>query len=354
MIEVINQESYDLNSNDSKELKKKQNLIKKNRLYKKNTKKVINRVIDIIYAFEGIIFGGYLRDELIKLLPGECFISRTCNLSNINCFIDKKMFISFKNILNLILCKELKICELKHSYYYSIHKNSDKSENVCVHNIKFIPKFTYCKEKFLGFNLNIICVDQLNVNSFINPNVMEHLSYFKLIDMTTNILFKTKNNLGVINLKDEFKFNCFDDIDNIFQFVNNQIENKKLTILPINKYQEHRSKDDLQRIFYRVKKMIQRGWEVKQELNNCPTFVLTKYGKIRETFPLLDSENNEKLKRVLNEKECSISKNEFSKNTYVVVTHCMHGPFCAESFEELTKNSNTECVHCPICRAKLL
>lgn len=361
MIEFINQKCYNLNSDEPKtnlkeikEIKKIKNQIKKVNLYKRNTKKVIDNVLDIIYAFEGIIFGGFIRDELIELLPGENLLSRRNNLSNINCFLDKNIITRFKNILNLLLCKQLKICELKHNHYFSIHKNSNKSENVYVHNISFIPILTNSKEKFLKFSLNIIGCDNLSVNSFINPNIMENLPYFKLIDMTTNILFKNKNFMSFINLKDEFKFNCFNEVDNILQFVNNQIKKKCLTILPINKYQTHRSKDDLQRIFYRVKKMIQRGWGVKQELNNCPTFVLTKYGKLRETFPLLDSNNDEKLKRVLNEKECSISKNEFSKNTYVVVTHCMHGPFCAESFEELTKNSNSECVYCPICRTKLL
>tara|TARA_B100000989_G_C19505650_1_gene456406 strand:- start:253 stop:1281 length:1029 start_codon:yes stop_codon:yes gene_type:complete len=305
---------------------------------REETQKIIDTITDTVFSLDGIINGGYIRDRKNGLLPGETLFPEKIIKDNtlpgdidivLNDSATEKRFI--KTISAIFDNRMYKIANVNF-----IGDNNNTAYNTKCVTYKISP---IQEGAFFTFMIDIvICF----TDTFFNG---------RNLDMTSNILFQTNDCERVrVPREPSPAKDCLDTISNRYEFITRQIQRGETTILPSG-HGQYRSRNEILKMLERIKKMIERGWKIRQVLKKCSTFVVTTYSDRLDTFPSL-SKNDPAFNRIRDTSECPIMKEDFENNSLIVVTSCYH-IFSFVGFQKTVQSSGINSVRCPICKDKI-
>jgi Ring finger domain len=295
-------------------------------LINKNTmlRKLVDDVLLHIKAFDGDVYGGFIRDYRI----GD-----TVFIKDINCRIDNAFLVLFMQTLNLYFDVEEISIELGGSFVDYRKK------------LKVMMKENESNDIFYSGLV------QRKPYVYVDVVVMSRVDLMRLpCDFDVNILAENAHSLYV-----RVPYNSLNKYSDRLNFVKNRVENREFCSLDDC---FTKTPEQIMCLIERALRMVMKGWVMDDTLLGNKTWVLAQWSLLNNQLKMIRKKyDKDKYEKMISMTECAICNEEFKTSDIVINTKCNHNfhwnEMCAsysircKGLKEWVKRGN---INCPICR----
>jgi hypothetical protein len=262
--------------------------------------KLADKIVNIAFKNDLIVFGGYVRDRDILGLE-------TFNDIDIACFDELSYLVFVECLQNEFFMTEITKQKTREETQYA--RTSQIITHVNVINIIGIYSVRFPENMHISIDVVMQKSQALWEESHD-------------IDFSCNLFYRDRKSLGLRYLPD-IDTNETDP----FTFVKNMTLEKKFIFVMETFDDETHSNDVVQKLLSRANKLIEKNWEMYYS-EKCP-FNLGTYDMIK----------------IKDKTQCSVCISDFENESLIVNTCCKHS-FCKGCFEKNLQHSGS----CPNCR----
>jgi hypothetical protein len=286
-------------------------------------RKLIDDVLLHIKAFDGDVYGGFIRDYRI----GD-----TVYFKDINCRLDNAVFLLFMQTLNL---------------YFDVEETSVEIGGSFVDYRKRIKVMMKDSES------NNIFYSGLQRKPYVSIDIviMTRVELMRLpCDFDVNILAENAHSLYI-----RVPYNSLNKYSDRLSFIKNRVENRVFCSL-----EDSFTKTPEEMIYSidRALRMIMKGWVMDDTLLGNKTWVIAQWSILNNQLKMIRTKyDKEKYDKMVSMTECTICNEEFKSSDIIFNTKCNHSfhwnEMCAsytircKGLKEWVKRGN---INCPICR----
>ena len=261
--------------------------------------KLAEKIVNIAFKSDLIVFGGYVRD--IDILGLDTF-----NDIDLVSF-DKVSYLSFvESLRDYFFTIKITKKTIRESHQYT----STSRIITCVNVINVIGMYGIIFPENMHISIDVV----MQKSRTLWENTHD-------IDFSCNLFYRDQKNLGIRYLPDIDTH----EIDT-FTFLKNMTLKKKF-IFVMGTLEETPSNDIVQKLIFRANKLIEKNWKMYYS-KDC-SFNLGSYSSIS----------------ILDKTQCSVCISDFENDSLIVNTLCNHS-FCKDCFVKVLRHSGC----CPNCR----
>lgn len=293
-------------------------LLRKNNMLNK----LIDDVVLHIKAFDGDIYGGFVRDYRV---------GNTLYVKDINCRLDNAVLLLFMQTLNVYFDVEEVSVEIGGSF-------ADYRKK-----IKVMLKDTETN--------SLSYASSRKPYIFIDIVIMSRIEFMRLpCDFDVNILTENSHSLYIRN-----PYNSLNKYSDRLNFVKERIENRLFCSVD-DCYTK--TPEQILGLIERGFRMVMKGWIMDDILLGNKTWVLGQWSILNNQLKMIRKKyDKEKYDKMITMCECSICNEDFKSTDMIINTRCNHNfhwnDMCTsysvkcKGLKEWVKRGN---INCPICR----
>ena len=286
----------------------------------------IDKLINIINSFNGIIFGEFARDYYIDSLIKN-FTDIDIDNLNINIIFNSEEIIK----------KFIRILNQHFEINKKLNKNNEANNNYYL----------------IFHSLDTLNNKEINISKILNLNIIENINSIKynynISKLTNNIdlnlLAFNQNSLFLLQL---FSYYNFNNYNNMFKYSFNNIYNKKFNKRFSILFKQNNLSNYINNLDYAYN-IIKKNF-IMDDIYDNNISIFFKWGNIDNNVRLYYSEKD--IEHFKNITECTICSSKFNTDDIVINTRCNHNFHweCCNNTGGLKNWIENFKISCPICR----
>lgn len=284
--------------------------------------KLINDVVLHVKAFDGEIYGGFVRDYRL---------GNILYVKDINCRLDNAILLLFMQTLNIYFDVEEISVELGGSF-----ADYRKKIKVMLKDIE---------------DTNLFYRSIRKPYVFVDIIIMSRIEFMRVpCDFDVNILVENPHSLYI-----RIPYNSLNRYSDRLNFIKERIENKVFCSVE-DSYTK--TPEQILCLVDRGFRMIMKGWIMDDTLLGNKTWVLGQWSIMSNQFKIIRKKyDKDKYDKMIAMTECSLCSEDFKSTDIIINTKCNHNfhwnEMCTthtakcKGLKEWVKRGN---ISCPICR----